>query len=126
MKTAALVFAASLSVPTLAFAQKAEGSYPGTLFCEAGAGMAAAKVAVTVEILDGRATYAFRTGAGTETGGGTMAGRQLVMTGRSGGRGAYEARYAGEVSGQGGLLTGTQTGRGFRRACQISLGNGRG
>lgn len=117
---------ALVAAPAAALAQSADGVYPGQLVCDGAAGAPMSKIAVVVEILGGRASYSFRTGAGTETGGGTVTGRDLVLTGRASGPKGYEARYSGSVTGQGALLVGTQTGKSGRRACQLSLGNGRG
>ena len=81
---------------------------------------------MTLEITGGRASYSFQTDLGTERGTGAMTGGTLSLVGRGPGRGGYEARYSGAISGRGGLLTGIHTAKGFRRACQISVGLGRG
>ncbi|MBV9079175.1 MAG: hypothetical protein JO048_17060 [Methylobacteriaceae bacterium] len=107
-----------------ALAQRADGTYPATLACDAAPGARGVlRAPATVEIGAGRARYSIRSEGGTETGSGTLDGRQLVLSGR--GRG-YEARYAGEVRGQGGLLTGSHTGAGGTRRCQLLIGDGRG
>jgi hypothetical protein len=118
---------------------QADSTFPGMLFCEATGPLPAARVPVSVSIDGTRASYSFpapsESGApssANETGSGTLgANRQFVLTGAAGGRGfSYQARYAGELSGRGGLLTGTQTGKAggksFTRRCQMTLGNGRG
>lgn len=122
---AALALISSLAGSTTAFAQAAEGSYPGMLFCEAGAGSGAIRIPIIVEIARGRASYDIGTAGLREKGVGALAGSQLVLTGRGTGRTPYEARYVGQVSGRGGLLTGTQSGKGFSRSCQMSIGQGR-
>lgn len=114
---------------TAALAQ-AQGDYPATLFCEAGGGAGPIRHSFIVAIAGGRATYAIRALDGSESGTGSLAGSRLVVTatGRQGGT-AYTARYAGEVGGRGGTLTGSRTlGTGARavtRACQFVLGDGR-
>lgn len=104
-----------------AAAQVAEGAYPAVLSCDAGGGRGPVRAQVGVTVSGGRASYAFQLGGGRETGTGTLAGRRLSLSGKGAG---YEARYAGEVTGRGGLLTGAHTGAGFRRACQLVLGDG--
>ena len=75
----------------------------------------------------GRSTYLFRNSAGRESGTGTLTGRRLVLVGSgTGPGGAWQARYAGEIAGTGGLLVGQQTSGAGRRACQLTLGDGRG
>lgn len=111
---------------TARLAQAAEGSYPGALVCDATDGGKPFRGPVTLEITGGKASYSFQTDLGTERGSGAMNGGTLSLVGRGPGRGGYEARYSGGISGRGGLLTGMQTGKSFRRACQISVGLGRG
>ncbi len=122
---AAAIFCAGVAIAGAAFAQTAaEGTYPGTISCDPGPDAhGATRGPISVEILGGRARYIVEGRVGQEAGIGSMMGRQLVLAGQ--GRG-YEARYAGEVGGQGGMLTGTRSGSGSRRNCQILLGNGRG
>lgn len=121
---AAAALCAGVAMPGAAFAQAAEGTYPGTISCDPGPNArGAVRGPITVEISGGRARYNVSGEGGLESGGGSMMGRQLVLTGKARG---YEARYAGEVGGRGGMLTGTRTGSGSRRDCQILLGNGRG
>lgn len=112
--------------PGCVTAQQADGTYPARLACDAGFGGAAIRAPVTVAISGGRAQYEFRLGAGRETGAGTFSGRTLSLSGSGrGSSGSYQARYSGEVTGRGGLLTGTHTGSsGARRACQLVLGDG--
>jgi hypothetical protein len=118
---------------------QAESTFPGTLFCEASGTIAAVRVPVSVSIDGTRANYSFPApsesggaSSATETGTGVLgANRQFVLSGAASGRGlSYQAHYAGELSGRGGLLTGTQTGKAggksFTRRCQMTLGNGRG
>ncbi len=101
--------------------------------------MAATRIPVSVTFEAGQARYSFPAPSpagepsGTpETGGGRLGqGREVVLTGTAKGRGvAYQARYAGAVSGRGGMLTGTQAGtaggKSFTRRCQMTLGDGRG
>lgn len=119
-----------------AFAQ-AQGAFPGTLACSpatAGSGVGF-RQNVTVTIEGGRATYTFgaalpsgASASGTETGGGTLSpDRSLALAGRAEGRGySYRSRYSGQVSGRGGMLTGTQTWSSGSRTCQLTLGDGRG
>jgi hypothetical protein len=101
------------------------------LFCDGAGALDSVRVPITVSISGGRASYSFPVGSGaTETGGGNVPDRQLVLTGTVKGRGiSYTARYAGEVGGRGGTLTGSQTGnaggKSFTRRCQMTLGNGR-
>jgi hypothetical protein len=105
-------------------AQRADGTYPVTLACDAGGGSAPVRASGTATIGGGRGTYEIRVGSGRETGSGTLAGGRLTLSGKGPG---YEARYAGDVSGRGGFLSGIQTGAGgksFRRACQFILGDG--
>ena len=105
-------------------AQRADGTYPVTLACDAGGGSAPVRASGSATIGGGRGTYEVRVGSGRETGSGTLAGGRLTLSGKGPG---YEARYAGEVSGRGGFLSGIQTGAGgksFRRACQFILGDG--
>ncbi|MFL5338476.1 MAG: hypothetical protein ACJ8H8_36280 [Geminicoccaceae bacterium] len=132
----ALLAALFALAPGAARAQ-ADGAFPGTLSCDAlPAGNNAFRAQVTVTISGGRARYTFPAQApggasgGTETGTGTLGpDRRLVLTGQARGSGfAYTARYAGEVSGRGGLLAGTQTwtigGKPYSRSCQLLLGAG--
>jgi hypothetical protein len=132
----ALLAALLALAPAAAHAQ-ADGAFPGTLSCDAlPTGKNALRVPVTVTISGGRASYTFPAQApgsasgGTETGTGTLGpDRRLVLTGQGKGNGlAYTARYAGEVSGRGGLLAGTQTwtisGKPYSRPCQLLLGAG--
>ncbi len=121
---AALALCAGL-MPGTVFAQAAaEGTYPGTISCDPGPNArGAVRGPITVEIVGGRARYNVPGEGGPEAGSGSMTGRQLVLAGRGSG---YDARYTGEVGGQGGMLTGTRTGSGSRRNCQVLLGNGRG
>jgi hypothetical protein len=114
----------SLLSGTAAQAQRADGTYPVTLACDAAGGSQPVRASGTATIGDGRGTYEIRLGSGRETGSGALAGGRLSLAGKGPG---YEARYAGDVSGRGGFLTGTQTGTGgksFRRACQFILGGG--
>ena len=122
---AALAVWAGAAMPGPAFAQAAaEGTYPGTISCDPGPNARGAiRGQITVEISGRRARYTAPSEGSPESGSGSMTGRQLVLTGQ--GRG-YEARYVGEVGGQGGMLTGTRTGSGSWRNCQVLLGNGRG
>lgn len=124
-RIAALALWAGVVMPGMASAQAAaEGTYPGTISCDPGPNARGAiRGQITVEISGGRAHYTAPGEGSPESGSGSMSGRQLVLTGQ--GRG-YEARYIGEVGGQGGMLTGTRTGSGSRRNCQVLLGNGRG
>lgn len=118
---------------------QAESTFPGTLFCEASGTVAAVRVPVSVALDGPRARYSFAapSEAGTpsstlETGSGALdSNRRLTLSGSASGRSvSYQARYAGDLSGRGGLLTGTQTGKAggktFTRRCQMTLGNGRG
>jgi hypothetical protein len=118
-----LTFAVGLGGAALA--QVAEGTYPGLLFCEATASSDPVRTAVTVTVIGGKAMYSAAPEGGAENGTGTLTAGQLTLTGRGSGRRPYEARYAGQASGRGGLLTGFHTGKGFKRACQISIGQGR-
>lgn len=102
---------------------RADGAYPATLLCEAGAGLPGLRASLVVEIVAGKARYSVPTPAGPETGEGTLSAGTLVLTGRTR---RWQARYSGQVDGQGGLLTGRQTAPAGARACQLSLGNGRG
>jgi hypothetical protein len=105
-------------------AQRADGTYPVTLACDAAGGSGPVRASGTATIGDGRGTYEIRIGSARETGSGALAGGRLSLAGKGPG---YEARYAGDVSGRGGFLTGTQTGTGgnaFRRSCQFILGGG--
>ena len=120
----ALLAIALLLPASASFAQRAEGTYPAILACDAGGGTGAVRATGTAVVGAGRATYEVNLGSGRETGGGPLAGGRLSLAGKGPG---YEARYAGEVSGRGGMLTGTQTGGGaksFRRSCQLILGDG--
>lgn len=114
----------------------AEGVYPSTLFCERlPFESGPIRDGLTVTVSGGRASYSrpLRTPdpVGTaETGSGALSGENLTLTGRARGKGfSYEARYSGALNGRGGLLTGEQTwthgGKAYRRACQMTLGNGR-
>ena len=125
MKAALIAILCGLA-PPVALAQTADGTYPGTLACDAGSGAGALRAAGTVTVSGGRATYEFRVGSGRETGAGALAGRRLTLSGSGrGAAGAYQATYAGEVTGRGGLLIGSQTGQGgTKRACQLILGDG--
>ena len=105
-------------------AQRADGTYPVTLACDAAGASGPVRASGTATIGDGRGSYEIRMGSGRETGSGVLAGGKLSLTGKGPG---YEARYAGDVSGRGGFLSGIQTGAGgksFRRACQFILGGG--
>ncbi len=105
-------------------AQRADGTYPATLACDAGGGSGPIRASGTATIGGGRGTYEVRIGSGRETGTGVLSGGRLNVSGKGPG---YEARYAGDVSGRGGFLTGYQAGTGgksFRRACQLILGDG--
>jgi hypothetical protein len=132
----ALLAALVALAPASARAQ-ADGAFPGTLSCDAlPTGKSALRMPVTVTISGSRASYTFPAQApsgasgGTETGTGTLGpDRRLVLSGQGKGNGfTYTARYAGEVSGRGGLLAGTQTwaisGRPYSRPCQLLLGAG--
>ena len=125
-------------VAALQIAQ-ADGSFPGSLFCEASGSIAAARVPLTLTVEGGRAHFSFAapSKAGTpssssETGGGSVdPNRRIVLTGAVSGRGfTYQSRYVGELSGRGGLLVGSHTGKAngksFSRRCQMTLGDGRG
>jgi hypothetical protein len=119
---AAAAFAAVVNGP--AHAQRADGTYPVILACDAAGGSGPVRASGTATIGGGRGTYEIRLGSGRETGSGALAGGRLGLVGKGPG---YEARYAGDVSGRGGFLTGYQTGAGgksFRRACQFILGDG--
>jgi hypothetical protein len=118
---------------------QADSTFPGTLFCEATGAMAPVRVPLSVAIDGTRASYSFPapsesggSSGANEIGSGVLgANRQFVLSGAASGRGlSYQARYSGELSGRGGLLTGTQTGKAggksFIRRCQMTLGNGRG
>ena len=102
-------------------AQRADGTYPLTLACDAGGGSAPVRASGSATIGDGRGTYEIRVGAARETGSGILSAGKLSLVGKGPG---YEGRYAGDVSGRGGFLTGYQTGKGFRRPCQVILGGG--
>jgi hypothetical protein len=104
-----------------ASAQVADGRYPAVLACDAAAGRGPVRVQAEVTIAAGRASYDVGLAGGRETGAGTLSGRTLSLSGKGAG---YGARYSGEVTGKGGLLTGAHTGPGFRRACQLVLGDG--
>ena len=119
-------------LPGAARAQ-AEGDFPASILCDPmPLASGPARDTLRVTITGGRASYSRRLpGGGTETGGGVLAGRSLTLTGSGRGPGfSYAARYSGEASGRGGLLTGRQSWtRGARtgdRACQLTLGEGRG
>ena len=123
LKRLAIACALTLT-PTLAFAQRADGTYPVTLACDAGGGSAPIRASGTATIGAGRGTYEVRLGSGRETGSGALETGRLSLSGKGPG---YEARYSGAVSGRGGFLSGVQTGAGgksFRRACQLILGDG--
>jgi hypothetical protein len=134
----AITLLSALLMSTAASAQ-AEGTFPGTLFCNATAGIAAARLPISLSLDGANPTYTFPAASPTgqssgaqEKGSGSLtAGRQLVLTGAAKGTGfSYQAHYSGDVNGRGGMLAGTQTGKvgsqSFTRRCQISLGNGRG
>jgi hypothetical protein len=107
-----------------AHAQRADGTYPVTLACDAAGGSGPIRASGTATIGAGRGTYEIRVGSGRETGSGILDKGRLSLAGKGPG---YEARYAGAVSGRGGFLSGIQTGAGaksFRRACQVILGDG--
>lgn len=105
---------------------QAQGTYPATLFCEGSSGSAPLRESLTVEIESGRAVYSVKSRSANETGRGSLEGRRLVLTGSGRVSGtAFTSRYAGEVSGRGGTLTGSQVGGGKTRACQFVLGDGR-
>ena len=111
-------------VAPAAHAQRADGTYPVILACDAAGGSGPVRASGTATIGGGRGSYEIRFGSGRETGSGTLAGGKLSVAGKGPG---YEARYAGDVSGRGGFLTGYQTGaggRGSRRTCQMILGDG--
>lgn len=117
------------SAPALA---QAEGDFPATILCDPlpfPSGPARDVFRLTVG--QGRASYARQiAGGGTETGSGLLNGRQLTLAGSGKGRGfSYTASYAGDVSGRGGTLTGSQTftrpGKPVGRRCQVALGDGR-
>ena len=121
-----LLAALAIGAGEAAAQSRADGTYPGFLVCEALAFVPASRDPVILEVAGGRATLS-RTSGGRESASGAVGGGQLVLTG--GGAG-FTSRYAGEVGGRGGLLTGVQTwtrsGGTHRRACQLTVGNGRG
>lgn len=120
----ALAAAALAMGGAAAQAQRADGTYPVVLACDAAGGAGPVRASGTATIGAGRGSYEIRIGSGRETGRGTLGGGKLSLAGKGPG---YEARYAGDVSGRGGFLTGVQTGAGgksFRRACQFILGDG--
>ena len=139
---AALVLAAGAAVPTgTARAQaRADGQYPVVLFCDKlPFGTGTLRDTFTLAVAGGRATYtrkltfadAPNAAGASETGSGTVSAGRLVLAARVKGKGfSYEARYAGEIAGQGGLLTGRQdwtyAGKASSRTCQMTVGNGRG
>lgn len=120
-----LVLAPALMLtPMPASAQRADGTYPVRLACDAAGGAGPVRASGTATVGGGRGTYEIRLGSGRETGTGTLSGGRLSLAGKGPG---YEARYSGDVSGRGGFLTGYQTAggeKGFRRACQFILGDG--
>ena len=129
-RTLAALLLVGAAAPAFAQGGRADGAYPSTVFCEAASGLPATRERITVTVEGGRATYAYRAGGVTESGSGTVVVGRLTLEGRGrGAAGAYEARYAGELGGRGGLLTGAQvTARGGgagRRACQMTVGIGR-
>ena len=136
------ILAAGAALPTgpVRAQARADGQYPVVLFCDKlpfGAGTL--RDTFTLTVAGGRATYtrgltfadAPNAAGVTETGSGTVSGGRLVLAGRAKGKTfSYEARYAGEIAGQGGLLTGRQdwtyAGKASSRTCQMTIGNGRG
>ena len=123
---------AVLACPTAASAQ-AQGDFPATILCDQVAFAAGpARDSLRVIVGGGKASYARNLpGGGTESGSGPLSGRALVLIGAGRGPGySYTARYSGEVTGRGGLLTGRQTwtrgGKSESRACQLTLGDGKG
>lgn len=127
--------AIACALPGVAAAQgRAEGTYPGTLFCERTPFLAPSRDPVTLTVANGKASFSRALtgveGGGTEAAGGVVQGGRLVLSGGAKGRGAaFESRYEGEIGGRGGLLTGVQTwtrgGQTVRRACQLTIGSGR-
>lgn len=134
MKLASALVAGTLTALLPAAAQaQAEGDFPASILCDPmPLASGPARDTLRVAITGGRASYSRRLpGGGTETGSGVLAGRTLTLTGSGRGPGfIYTARYSGEAGGRGGLLTGRQSWtRGDRtadRACQLTLGDGRG
>ncbi len=134
MKLASSLVLGTLAVlPAAAAFAQAEGDFPASILCDPSPlASGPARDTLRVARAGGRASYSRRLpGGGTETGSGVLAGRSLTLTGSGRGPGFnYTARYAGEASGRGGLLTGRQSWtRGARtgeRACQLTLGDGRG
>jgi hypothetical protein len=108
-------------LPSAGSAQRADGTYPLRLACDAGGGSGIVRATGTATIGGGQASYEIRIGSGRETGAGVLASGKISLTGKGPG---YEARYGGDVSGRGGFLSGYQTGKGFRRVCQLVLGEG--
>ena len=118
--------------PARASAQ-AQGEFPATILCDRSAIAAGpARDTLLVSIRGGKANYSRKLpGGGTETGSGPLTGRSLALVGAGRGPGfSYTARYSGDVTGRGGLLTGRQTwtrdGKSEARACQLTLGDGNG
>ncbi|WP_375457631.1 hypothetical protein [uncultured Enterovirga sp.] len=119
---------------------RAEGSYPAVISCDKLPFTAGSvRDRFVLEITSGKAAYSRKltsadgpdAAGGTETGTGRLSGGRLSLSGRAKTKsGSFEARYIGEVSGTGGLLTGIQTwtyrGQSYQRPCQISVGDGRG
>ena len=119
--------ALSAICPRAALAQ-AQGTYPATLACDPTPGAGRERAPLELRLgADGQASYRARLASrGVETGSGVLAGRRLVLTGSLAGPAGHAARYAGEITGRGGLLTGTRTpnGGGKALACQVILGDG--
>jgi hypothetical protein len=110
---------------------QAESTFPGSLFCEASGSMPALRAPVTVAITGRTASYTVQAPGGAERGTGQLdSARGITLAGGSTGASGYGARYAGEVGGRGGLLTGTHTSKAgsksVTRRCQMTLGDGRG
>lgn len=121
----AVLLAVALAVSGTSLAQRADGEYPATLFCEAGAGTPSTRDQFTLSVAGGRASYALD--GGRETGSGTLGPGALALSGRGRNAGtAYEARYSGEIGGRGGLLTGERKAGGRVVRCQMTVGSGRG
>lgn len=114
-----------LLAPLPALAQ-AQGAFPAVLVCDPEGPGGRERASFTLRLGgDGRAAYRLRLGsAPPESGSGLLAGGRLTLAGSA--PGAYAARYGGEITGRGGLLTGTHArAKGGRpRACQIVLGDG--
>lgn len=123
LAVAAAGFVTGLAAPEAVAQARADGNYPTILSCEAASGVPASRDTFTLTVAAGRASYSI---AGRETGDGAVSAGRLTLTGRGGGSRPYEARYSGAIGGRGGLLVGVQTRGSARRACQMTIGDGRG